>query len=256
MDVAVYCLLSAKGIAPPCYGIMPGVGRLEEWVLGSRPLRTAELVRLPPPSSGAAAACGRRAAQAEAETSASVARALAELHTVSMPLDRSGRWLPDSLDVAVAAVRGSATVLPAMPGAAAAAWCAGEVEWLLPRLAARERGGGLAFELVLCHNDLQEGNILHHADGSISLIDFEYAGYNHCGFDVANHWREWCFEYGEAASIYTPENYPSPEAQAVRNRAPGPRAPPTAHARAAGLPRGVLRRAGHHNPRRRLGLRD
>jgi len=65
----------------------------------------------------------------------------------------------------------------------------------------------IAFESVLCHNDLLSGNILLDlavdalikSDGGdaakaqiegIVLIDFEYAAYNYRGFDLANHFCE------------------------------------------------------------------
>lgn len=56
----------------------------------------------------------------------------------------------------------------------------------------------LAFQGVLCHNDLLSGNVLLSlstlvdAPGSegVTLIDFEYAAYNARGWDLANHWCE------------------------------------------------------------------
>merc|ERR1712232_1157060 len=41
-------------------------------------------------------------------------------------------------------------------------------------------------KIVLCHNDLHEGNILVSDDGSgrLYLIDFEYAGWGPRGFDI------------------------------------------------------------------------
>ncbi|CAG8519653.1 5606_t:CDS:2 [Ambispora leptoticha] len=51
--------------------------------------------------------------------------------------------------------------------------------------------------LVFAHNDTQYGNILRLNDGSNELVvvDFEYAGYNFRGFDIANHFCEWSFDY-------------------------------------------------------------
>ena len=54
--------------------------------------------------------------------------------------------------------------------------------------------------VVFCHNDLQEGNILHtrtsaHEPGrDVILIDYEYCAYNYRGFDLANHFLEWSFD--------------------------------------------------------------
>ena len=75
--------------------------------------------------------------------------------------------------------------------------------------------------VVFGHNDLQEGNILCQKadDGSIvrlAFIDFEYCSYNYRGFDLANHFCEWMYDYKvEEAPFFTnsPENYPSRDAQ-------------------------------------------
>lgn len=50
--------------------------------------------------------------------------------------------------------------------------------------------------LVLCHNDLHQGNIMLRAsDKSIILVDFEYASLSPRGFDIANHFCEWAADY-------------------------------------------------------------
>lgn len=73
--------------------------------------------------------------------------------------------------------------------------------------------------VVFCHNDLQEGNILLRnqtnvedekrnlsnmsnevdyerlTSDSLVIIDFEYCSYNYRGFDFANHFCEWVFDY-------------------------------------------------------------
>lgn len=59
-------------------------------------------------------------------------------------------------------------------------------------------GQRLAMQRVLCHNDLLCGNIMRTSDVDvtqadaaaavdITLIDYEYAGYNHRAYDLANH---------------------------------------------------------------------
>jgi ethanolamine kinase len=52
--------------------------------------------------------------------------------------------------------------------------------------------------VVFCHNDLLHANIIYSKDGEfgdakecVTFIDFEYAGYNYRGFDIANHFCEW-----------------------------------------------------------------
>lgn len=53
--------------------------------------------------------------------------------------------------------------------------------------------------VVFCHNDLQEGNILLRESESgcrsLCLIDYEYCAYNYRGFDIANHFIEWIYNY-------------------------------------------------------------
>lgn len=56
---------------------------------------------------------------------------------------------------------------------------------------------------MFCHNDLQEGNILmkeneHSGCRSLCLIDYEYCAYNYRGFDIANHFIEWTYDYTSA----------------------------------------------------------
>eukprot|EP00026_Physarum_polycephalum_P010894 Phypoly_transcript_11080.p1 GENE.Phypoly_transcript_11080~~Phypoly_transcript_11080.p1 ORF type:complete len:365 (+),score=54.00 Phypoly_transcript_11080:92-1186(+) len=67
--------------------------------------------------------------------------------------------------------------------------------------------------LLMCHNDLNYGNILYNGDPScpenkrIAFVDYEYAGYNFRGFDVGNHFNE----YGGLVLDFS--KYPSREAR-------------------------------------------
>ncbi|KAJ1795610.1 hypothetical protein LPJ59_004249 [Coemansia sp. RSA 2399] len=50
--------------------------------------------------------------------------------------------------------------------------------------------------VVFAHDDLQYGNILRlEHTGELVVVDFEYAGYNYRGFDIANHFCEWMADY-------------------------------------------------------------
>lgn len=71
--------------------------------------------------------------------------------------------------------------------------------------------------VVFCHNDMQEGNILLREDieePTLVLIDFEYCSYNYRGFDIANHFIEWTYDYTKAEhphfSVHK-DYYPSEE---------------------------------------------
>lgn len=71
-----------------------------------------------------------------------------------------------------------------------------------------------ASEIVLSHNDLLSGNILYTSSvdkqnlsrDPITLIDYEYCGYNYRGYDLANHFCEFCgFDFD------VENNFPSSE---------------------------------------------
>lgn len=50
----------------------------------------------------------------------------------------------------------------------------------------------------------------------LMIIDFEYCAYNYRGFDLANHFLEWTFDYTNTAAPYfyhRPEQYPTREQQ-------------------------------------------
>lgn len=55
------------------------------------------------------------------------------------------------------------------------------------------------FQFSFCHNDLLGNNILfenfndpNHPSQIANFIDYEYAGWNFCSFDVGNHFNEFC----------------------------------------------------------------
>ena len=55
--------------------------------------------------------------------------------------------------------------------------------------------------LVICHNDLQVGNIIWNpSSNSVQLIDFEHSGPNMRAYDIANFLCELCFSYPTAGS--------------------------------------------------------
>lgn len=81
------------------------------------------------------------------------------------------------------------------------------------------------FPIVFCHNDMNEGNILLKtkedseedsisADPELVIIDFEFSSYNYRGFDLANHFLEWIFDYTNISYpffYHFKENYPTVE---------------------------------------------
>ena len=53
--------------------------------------------------------------------------------------------------------------------------------------------------VVFSHNDINTGNILVKEESECSdpvvLIDYEFSSYNYRGFDLANHFNEWMYDY-------------------------------------------------------------
>ena len=53
--------------------------------------------------------------------------------------------------------------------------------------------------VVFSHNDINTGNILVKEESDCSdpvvLIDYEFSSYNYRGFDLANHFNEWMYDY-------------------------------------------------------------
>lgn len=55
-------------------------------------------------------------------------------------------------------------------------------------------------DLVLCHNDLQHGNLLD-CNGQMVMVDFEYGGYAPRWFDIANHFCEYMYNYDQGMGL-------------------------------------------------------
>ncbi|KAI1427301.1 kinase-like domain-containing protein [Xylaria sp. FL1777] len=83
--------------------------------------------------------------------------------------------------------------------------------------------------LVFAHNDTQYGNILrvrpddkkspllqpNYEHKQLVVIDFEYCGANVRGYDFANHFTEWCYDYHDETASFAcnVDRYPTPEEQ-------------------------------------------
>ncbi|AFN82622.1 choline kinase-like protein [Encephalitozoon romaleae SJ-2008] len=94
-----------------------------------------------------------------------------------------------------------------------AGWCSGDdcVFWILMK--ARDRvfevpKGG--FKAVMCHNDLQPGNILVSKD-EVVLIDFEFAAMGSPVIEIANLFCEAGYDYSRY--VFLEERFPSAEEQ-------------------------------------------
>ncbi|KAL0091650.1 kinase-like domain-containing protein [Phycomyces blakesleeanus] len=69
--------------------------------------------------------------------------------------------------------------------------------------------------IVFGHNDTQYGNILKlDTTGELVVIDFEYAGYNTRGYEIANHFCEWMYDYhSESPASMKVDAFPTQEEQ-------------------------------------------
>lgn len=111
---------------------------------------------------------------------------------------------------ALAAIPEAAAVFPAWAGVR---WAA-----VIDRLEAAIPADAWLAQLVPCHNDAQEGNWLRAAPGDLRLIDWEYAGWNWRGFDLANFMVEWELSYEvEVQPGFVVSPQPQPAARAARN---------------------------------------
>uniref|UniRef100_A0A182SXW5 Choline kinase N-terminal domain-containing protein n=1 Tax=Anopheles maculatus TaxID=74869 RepID=A0A182SXW5_9DIPT len=70
---------------------------------------------------------------------------------------------------------------------------------------------------------LSDANSATDGEPELMIIDFEYCAYNYRGFDLANHFLEWTFDYTNAQSPYfyhKLDQYPSVEQQYLSHLAP------------------------------------
>jgi choline/ethanolamine kinase len=196
-DSVIFALLAEKRMGPKFYGVFTG-GRIEEYV-PSRHLHCDELRR--------------------PDISVACAKVMTGFHKLEMPLVKEPRWLHETI---------TRYLDDALNNVSFDREDSGKKEQLQKILSF-----GLASEfqcmmklvkkvnspVVFCHNDMQEGNILfcEKADKwQLIPIDFEYASYNYRGFDIANHFCEWCYNYQvDTPPYYTAkiENYPTRDQQ-------------------------------------------
>jgi len=200
IDTVVFALLSEKKFGPRLYGVFKH-GRIEHFISNSRSLTCAEI---------AIPSVAKR-----------IAEEMAKFHCMDMPLRKKPTFMVSLAQKWLDDLRPSMHRLN-LPGKMNL-----DVEW--QKLKAIM--DATPSVVVLCHNDLQEGNILlvqRNADkrsssglcesneDEIRLIDFEYAAYNHRGFDISQHFNEYCYDYDVAEFPHFTKNqdaYPDREQQ-------------------------------------------
>ncbi|XP_053957819.1 choline/ethanolamine kinase [Anastrepha ludens] len=219
-ESVVFALLSERNFGPKLYGIFPG-GRLEQY-LNARALLTQEL--------------------AVPKISQKIAEKLAEIHTLDIPMSKEPEWLWNCIERWLKTVnkilaRSDWGDKAALVNEVKSFDFRKEKAWLQSVI---NQGN---YKVMFCHNDMQEGNILHansgsdksngasncsngdtkplnslltcdDADPDLQIIDFEYCAYNYRGFDLANHFIEWTFDYSNPVAPYFyqyKQQYPTKE---------------------------------------------
>ena len=146
---------------------------------------------------------------------AAIARKLATVHTLDVPINKEPTWLWDTLNEWLDSVHKSENKRPMkkLERELRSFDFESEIKWLKPFLLSCNS------PTVFCHNDLQEGNILlpentsiKNFDDTIVFIDFEYCAYNYRGFDLGNHFAERQFDYSNPDwphFYFYPDEYPS-----------------------------------------------
>ncbi|EFN85093.1 choline/ethanolamine kinase isoform X2 [Harpegnathos saltator] len=182
-ESVIFTLLSERKLGPKLHGVFPG-GRIEEYI-PARPLLTKEL--------------------SDPTLSLMIAEKLAQIHRMQVPISKEPTWLWDTMNkwlksttdilenIGDIDVQHSDNV-----NAIKCIDLEHEIKWLKTLVLQQK------LPVVFCHNDMQEGNILLRENmqkPELVVIDFEYCSYNYQGFDIANHFVEWQYNY-------TTPNYP------------------------------------------------
>ncbi|XP_060100632.1 choline/ethanolamine kinase [Heteronotia binoei] len=193
LESVMFAILAERSLGPRLYGIFPQ-GRLEEYI-PSRRLLTEDL---PDPS-----------------ISGEIAVKMARFHGMVMPFNKEPKWMFGTMERYLKQI--SELTFPQEPqlkklNKLKAYNLEAEMRSLRALLEATSS------PVVFCHNDVQEGNILLLAgredlsSDRLMLIDFEYSSYNYRGFDIANHFCEWVYNYSHDQWPFykaSQENYPS-----------------------------------------------
>lgn len=187
----VGALLGERGLGPVILGYFEG-GSLEQHIPG-RNLRHEQLD--------------------DTEVLLEIARKMNEFHrTAHFPIPKKIRLFADMRSFAADMKH----VVPQAPGQQECwAWLGqldfgSEIDWLELYLTP------LASARVLCHNDIQVGNIMQ-VHGRLHLIDFEYVCYGYREFDLGNFFCEMSMLNSDPEPPYfrhLPEKYPSLERRA------------------------------------------
>ncbi|XP_011163389.1 choline/ethanolamine kinase isoform X1 [Solenopsis invicta] len=176
-ESVIFTLLSERKLGPKLHGVFPG-GRIEEYI-PARPLLTKEL--------------------ADSTLSLLIAEKMGQIHTMQIPISKEPTWIWDTmnnwLNTATDILESVEDIDSQQLENVSTIKCINlehEINWLRSFVMQQKH------PVTFCHNDMQEGNILLLQNSrmpKLVLIDFEYCSYNYRGFDIANHFAEWQYDY-------------------------------------------------------------
>uniref|UniRef100_H2ZLV2 ethanolamine kinase n=1 Tax=Ciona savignyi TaxID=51511 RepID=H2ZLV2_CIOSA len=176
-ESVVFSILAERKVGPKLFAVFPG-GRLEEY-LPSRTLCTTDLF--------------------EPSTSRHIARRIVEYHSLNMPVKKDPSFIISKLLTYLENTK-SAFFEDQHKQSMFLKLCACDIDSevkFVNRLISKQD------VVVFCHNDIQEGNLLYsdrECQGNpVQMIDFEYSSYNYRGFDLANHFCEWMYDYSHTS---------------------------------------------------------
>jgi len=175
IDSVVCTLLSERRLGPKVHGVFPD-GRVEEFV-EAECLLVSEI--------------------REKNIAEKIARLLAELHQIDMPLVKEPVWLYNTIERYIADLpkdipkftrEEDRTIFNEIRSVCN---LKEEFENLKNLLSTVDS------PVCFTHNDFQPGNILRliSQPDNFTVIDFEYCSYNYRGFDIGNHFCEYMFDY-------------------------------------------------------------
>lgn len=180
-DSVLYAICAEKKIGPLLHGVFSN-GRVEEF-LEADALQTEQLH--------------------DPEIYTECAKIMARIHNLTMPLIKKPIWLFNNLSMFI---EESLKVAPILK-------CKNDQKRRLQEILSKDLKEeyeclknilkDINSPVLFCHNDMQEGNILYKStppqlngrSWQLIPIDFEYASYNYRGFDMANYFCEWCYDY-------------------------------------------------------------
>jgi len=186
----VTAALGQQSFGPKIHAIF-GNGRLEEWLLGRRPLEPLEMLQTTPEDFVALNA--RKLAEMHTRCSSDVGVELwsqlndwvAMAEKVEFPKDEAKAKKLKALNISryFDDLRALPALLPHPSNQHGA-------RFLEKASGAEKRARELLYEQKFCHMDLLSGNIMHSAkEGDMKFIDFEYAMNSWVGLDIANHFN-------------------------------------------------------------------